>query len=176
MKREEVIYLESLSPLLSLKTPTPQTLREMAKSNSTTPKSADTYTPSHCPKTGRKFTKDERRANNKAKWLAEQAAKAKARKADKAKAKASKPKSKPKSAPVAKQADRIPVADVQRWMEQHPQRKTVSTVDITDWMASASNTKTGKRLANKGKIDSQMSKRNGKLEVQAQRKGGTVAA
>ena len=140
----------------------------MAKSNSTTTAS---YTPTHCPKTGRKFTKDERRANNKAKWLAEQAAKAKARKADKPKGK-----SKPKPAPVAKQADRVPVAQVQAWIAAHPKRKTVSAVDITDWTATASNTKVGKRLANKGKIDSQMSRRNNKLESQAQRKGGTIAA
>jgi hypothetical protein len=146
----------------------------MAKSNSTT--TTAPYTPTHCPATGRKFTKEERRANNQAKWLAEQAAKAKARKADKAKAKASKPKSKPAAAPVAKQADRIPVAQVQAWIAAHPKRKTVSTVDIAEWMPTAANTKTGKRLANKGKIDSQMSKRNNKLEAQAQRKGGTIAA
>lgn len=141
----------------------------MENSKSTT---AAPYTPTHCPKSGRKFTKDERRANNKAKWLSEQAAKAKARKAAKPKGK-----SKPKSKPVSKQGiDRIPVEQVKQWIAAHPKRKTVSAVDITDWTATASNTKVGKRLANKGKIDSQMSKRNGKLEVQAQRKGGTVAA
>ena len=141
---------------------------ENSKSTTTTAP----YTPTHCPKSGRKFTKDERRANNKAKWLSEQAAKAKARKAAKPKGK-----SKPKSNPVSKQGiDRIPVEQVKQWLAAHPKRKTVSAVDITDWTAKASNTKVGKRLANKGKIDSQMSKRNSKLEVQAQRKGGMVAA
>ena len=33
-----------------------------------------TYTPTHCPKTGRKFTKAERKAANKAKYAAERAA------------------------------------------------------------------------------------------------------
>lgn len=42
-----------------------------------------TYTPTHCPKTGRKFTKAERRIANKAKYAAER--------------KASKPKRKPKA-------------------------------------------------------------------------------
>lgn len=44
-----------------------------------------TYTPTHCPETGRKFTKAERKAANKAKYAAERAAQA-----------ASKPKSKRK--------------------------------------------------------------------------------
>ena len=44
-----------------------------------------TYTPTHCPKTGRKFTKAERRAANKAKFAAEQANRTKSPKATKAK-------------------------------------------------------------------------------------------
>ena len=47
---------------LSILTPKPPTI--MAKA---------TYTPTHCPTTGRKFTKAERRAANKAKFAAEQA-------------------------------------------------------------------------------------------------------
>ena len=43
-----------------------------------------TYTPTHCPKTGRKFTKAERRAANKAKFAAEQANRTKSPKATKA--------------------------------------------------------------------------------------------
>jgi len=137
----------------------------MAKSNSTT---TAPYTPTHCPKTGRKFTKDERRANNKAKWLAEQAAKSKAK---------SKTKPKTKSKPAAAAPEKtIKVEAVKGWMADNPKRKQFTAVDITDWMALKGNTKTGKRLANKGKIDSQMSKRNNKLESQAQRKGGTIAA
>ena len=44
-----------------------------------------TYTPTHCPKTGRKFTKAERRAANKAKFAAEQAKRTKSPKAKAAK-------------------------------------------------------------------------------------------
>ena len=36
--------------------------------------SRQTYTPTHCPETGRKFTKAERKAANKAKYAAERAA------------------------------------------------------------------------------------------------------
>lgn len=131
------------------------------------------YTPTHCPKSGRKFTKDERRANNKAKWLSEQAAKAKARKASKPKGKS---KSKPTSKTVSKQGiDRIPVEQVKQWIAAHPKRKTVSAVDITDWTSIKANTKTGKRLAKKGKIDSGMSKANTRTEAHAQMVGGLRA-
>ena len=44
-----------------------------------------TYTPTHCPTTGRKFTKAERRAANKAKFAKEQAKRTKAPKAKAAK-------------------------------------------------------------------------------------------
>ncbi len=44
-----------------------------------------TYTPTHCPTTGRKFTKAERRAANKAKFAEEQAKRTKSPKAKKAK-------------------------------------------------------------------------------------------
>ena len=55
--------------------------------------SAKTYTPTHCPETGRKYTRAERRAANKAKFAQEQAAKRKS-----AKPKATKPKAKAKTA------------------------------------------------------------------------------
>lgn len=59
-----------------------------------------TYTPTHCPETGRKFTKAERRIANKAKYAAEQAALRKASK-PKRKPKAVKAKRKPKASKVA---------------------------------------------------------------------------
>lgn len=64
-----------------------------------------TYTPTHCPQTGRKFTRAERKAANKARFKAEMAKAAKAPKAGKRKpAKASAPKQAPKlpSKPVPK--------------------------------------------------------------------------
>ena len=54
--------------------------------------SAKTYTPTHCPETGRKYTRAERRAANKAKFAQEQAAKRKS-----AKPKTAKPKRKAKA-------------------------------------------------------------------------------
>lgn len=60
--------------------------------------SAQTYTPTHCPETGRKLTRAERREANKAKFAQEQAAKRKS-----AKPKATKRKAKPK-AKTAKQS------------------------------------------------------------------------
>jgi len=60
--------------------------------------SAKTYTPTHCPETGRKYTRAERRAANKAKFAQEQAAKRKS-----AKPKTAKPKRKAK-ATTAKQS------------------------------------------------------------------------
>jgi len=55
--------------------------------------SAKTYTPTHCPETGRKYTRAERREANKAKFAQEQAAK---RKSAKPKATKRKPKAKAK--------------------------------------------------------------------------------
>lgn len=54
-----------------------------------------TYTPTHCPKTGRKFTKAERKAANKAKYAAERAAQAASKPKSKRKAKAQKASPKP---------------------------------------------------------------------------------
>ena len=56
-----------------------------------------TYTPTHCPETGRKFTKAERSIANKAKYAAER----KASKPKASKKKVVKPKRKPKASKVA---------------------------------------------------------------------------
>jgi len=61
--------------------------------------SAKTYTPTHCPETGRKLTRAERREANKAKFAQEQAAKRKS-----AKPKTAKPKRKAKAKAKAKQS------------------------------------------------------------------------
>lgn len=65
--------------------------------------SQQTYTPTHCPETGRKFTKAERKAANKARYAAERAA-AQAERA------ASKPKSKSKRKAKAQKASPKPKA------------------------------------------------------------------
>ncbi len=142
----------------------------MAKSNS--PKSTEFYTPTH-KADGTKLSREERRAANKAKWAAEQAAK----RAEQAKSK-SKKKTKAKKAKVAeaKPSDnRMKLTDIQKWSEANPTRKTVSPLDLSEWMAQG-RTKTAKRLDRKGRTDSGLSKRNNKLEVQAQYKGGQLAA
>ena len=108
-------------------------------------------------KTKKKPTKAERSAINKAKWAAEQAAKSK-----------SKTKTKPKTA-------RLKVDAIKEWSAAHPDRKTVTPLDLADW-SPQSKTKTAKALDRKGRSDSGMSKRNNKLEVQAQYKGGQLAA
>jgi hypothetical protein len=59
-----------------------------------------TYTPTHCPETGRKFTKAERKAANKAKYAAERAAQAALKPKSKRKAKAQKASPKPKAVSV----------------------------------------------------------------------------
>lgn len=140
----------------------------MAKSNS--PKSTEFYTPTH-KADGTKLSREERRAANKAKWAAEQAAK---RKAAGSKSK-KKTKAKVKTAEVKPSADRMKLTDIKQWSEAHPTRKTMSPLDLSDWMTQK-RTKTAKALDRKGRIDSGMSKRNNKLEVQAQYKGGQLAA
>jgi|LUMP01.1.fsa_nt_gb FKBP-type peptidyl-prolyl cis-trans isomerase len=137
--------------------------------NSATP-SKTFYTPTH-KADGTKLSRAERKAANKAKWAAEQAAK---RKASKSKKK-TKAKAKVKTAEVKPSADRMKLTDIKQWSEAHPTRKTMSALDLSDWMTQG-RTKTAKRLDRKGRIDSQMSKRNNRLEVQAQYKGGQLAA
>ena len=59
-----------------------------------------TYTPTHCPETGRKFTKAERKAANKARYAAERAAQAASKPKSKRKAKAQKASPKPATVSV----------------------------------------------------------------------------
>lgn len=59
-----------------------------------------TYTPTHCPQTGRKFTKAERKAANKARYAAERAAQTASKPKSKRKAKAQKASPKPKAVSV----------------------------------------------------------------------------
>ena len=59
-----------------------------------------TYTPTHCPQTGRKFTKAERKAANKARYAAERAAQTASKPNSKRKAKAQKASPKPKAVSV----------------------------------------------------------------------------
>lgn len=63
--------------------------------------SQQTYTPTHCPQTGRKFTKAERKAANKAKYAAERAAAQAERAASKPKRKRKPKAQKVKAQPVA---------------------------------------------------------------------------
>jgi hypothetical protein len=142
--------------------------------NSATP-SKTFYTPTH-KADGTKLSREERRAANKAKWAAEQAAKRaeQAKSKSKKKTKATKRKA-TKTEAVKTTNPRMKLTDIQQWSAAHPSRKTVTPLDLAEWGSQAANTKTGKRLSNKGRIDSEMSKRNGKLEVQAQRKGGTLS-
>ena len=62
--------------------------------------SQQTYTPTHCPQTGRKFTKAERKAANKARYAAERAAQAASKPKSKRKAKAQKASPKPATVSV----------------------------------------------------------------------------
>ena len=144
----------------------------MAKSNST--KSTDCYTPTHCPKTGRKFTKEERRAANKLKFKKEQearrAALAKQKKAEKA-AKSKKTKAPATPAP-SKTAQTVHRDNIEKWLADNPKRKTMK---LGEFEQLTGRTKMAKRLDRKGRTDSGLSKRNNKLEVQAQYKGGTLA-
>lgn len=142
----------------------------MAKSNS--PKSTEFYTPMFAAD-GSKLSKAERRAANKAKWAAEKAAKAKAA-GSKSKKKTKATKAAVAPAPAPSKTVRLKVEDIKQWSEANPTRKTVTPLDLSDWMTQKKS-KTAKALDRKGRIDSGMSKRNNKLEVQAQYKGGTLA-
>ncbi len=144
--------------------------------SSTTPQAKQGYTP-FFKADGTPFTRAERKAANKAKFAAEQAALRKAKADAKAKAKAAKSEpAAPAKTAKSDKSDRIHLDNLKDWVAEHPKRKTVSKVEIDDWMARSGNTKTGKRLARKGQIDSGLSRRNNKLEAQAQFKGGQLAA
>ena len=66
-----------------------------------------TYTPTHCPQTGRKFTKAERKAANKARYAAERAAQASSKPAPKRKPKAQKAKAQPVTVAVPTRKARL---------------------------------------------------------------------
>ena len=141
----------------------------MAKSNS--PKSSEFYTPTH-KADGTKLSRAERKAANKAKFAAEQAAKRAAKPKTKRKAKTKQP---AKVTATATKPKAVKVEAVLGWMADNPKRKQFTSVDISDWMTTKANTKTGKRLANKNLIDTQMSKANQKTETHAQMVGGLRA-
>ena len=133
--------------------------------NSATP-SKTFYTPTH-KADGTKLSLEERRAANKAKWAAEQAAK---RKASKSKKKTKKAKAAVAPAPApSKTAHRT---NLEQWLKDNPNRQTMK---LGEFEQLGGRTKMAKRLDRKGRTDSGLSKRNNRLEVQAQYKGGTLS-
>lgn len=136
--------------------------------------SAKTYTPTHCPETGRKYTRAERRAANKAKFAQEQAAKRKS-----AKPKATKRKAKPKAkAKTAKQsrAD-VLCAQYGLTMEQMfdimdacQTANTYTPVDVQEDDTTPPAPKRTKRTKAKRKT------KNDRLEAQAQRLSNRASA
>tara|TARA_R100001510_G_C7585884_1_gene157235 strand:- start:3 stop:410 length:408 start_codon:yes stop_codon:yes gene_type:complete len=135
----------------------------MAKSNS--PKSTEFYTPTH-KADGTKLSREERRAANKAKWAAEQAAKRKASKSKK------KTKAKVKTAVAPAPSKTAHRTNLEKWLKDNPNRQTMK---LGEFEQLGGRTKTAKALDRKGRTDSGLSKRNNKLEVQAQYKGGTLS-
>jgi len=73
-----------------------------------------TYTPTHCPQTGRKFTKAERKAANKARYAAERAAQSASKPKSKRKAKAQKASPKPTKVSVSAKAGKPTKASLMR--------------------------------------------------------------
>jgi len=138
----------------------------MAKSNS--PKSTEFYTPMFAAD-GRKLSKAERRAANKAKWAAEQAAK---RKASKSKKKTKAKKAKAAVAPAPAPSKTAHRTNLEQWLKDNPNRQTMK---LGEFEQLGGRTKMAKRLDRKGRTDSGLSKRNNRLEVQAQYKGGTLS-
>jgi membrane protein involved in colicin uptake len=138
----------------------------MAKSNS--PKSTEFYTPMFAAD-GRKLSKAERRAANKAKWAAEQAAK---RKASKSKKKSKAKKAKAAVAPAPAPSKTAHRTNLEQWLKDNPNRQTMK---LGEFEQLGGRTKMAKRLDRKGRTDSGLSKRNNRLEVQAQYKGGTLS-
>jgi len=139
----------------------------MAKSNS--PKSTEFYTPMFAAD-GRKLSKAERRAANKAKWAAEQAAK---RKASKSKKKTKAKKAKAAVAPAPAPSKTAHRTNLEQWLKDNPNRQTMK---LGEFEQLGGRTKMAKRLDRKGRTDSGLSKRNNRLEVQAQYKGGQLSA
>ena len=115
---------------------------------------------------GTKLSKAERRAANKAKWAAEQAAKRKASKSKK------KTKAKVKTAVAPAPSKTAHRTNLEQWLKDNPNRQTMK---LGEFEQLGGRTKMAKRLDRKGRTDSGLSKRNNKLEVQAQYKGGTLS-
>ena len=127
------------------------------------------YTPTH-KADGTKLSREERRAANKAKWAAEQAAK---RKASKSKKKTKAKKAKAAVAPAPAPSKTAHRTNLEQWLKDNPNRQTMK---LGEFEQLGGRTKMAKRLDRKGRTDSGLSKRNNKLEVQAQYKGGQLAA
>ena len=135
--------------------------------------SAQTYTPTHCPETGRKLTRAERRAANKAKFAQEQAAKRKS-----AKPKATKRKAKPKAkAKTAKQSRAdvlceqygLTMEQMFDIMDACQTANTYTPVDVQEDTAPPAPKRTkAKRTKRKTKND--------RLEAQAQRLSNRASA
>lgn len=122
---------------------------------------------------GKKLSKAERRAANKAKWAAEKAAK----RAEQAKQSKSKKKTKAKKAKAAVAPAPAPSktahrTNLEQWLKDNPNRQTMK---LGEFEQLGGRTKMAKRLDRKGRTDSGLSKRNNRLEVQAQYKGGTLS-
>lgn len=135
--------------------------------NSATP-SKTFYTPTH-KADGTKLSREERRAANKAKWAAEQAAK---RKASKSKKKTKAKKAKAAVAPAPAPSKTAHRTNLEQWLKDNPNRQTMK---LGEFEQLGGRTKMAKRLDRKGRTDSGLSKRNNRLEVQAQYKGGTLS-
>ena len=136
--------------------------------NSATP-SKTFYTPTH-KADGTKLSREERRAANKAKWAAEQAAK---RKASKSKKKTKAKKAKAAVAPAPAPSKTAHRTNLEQWLKDNPNRQTMK---LGEFEQLGGRTKMAKRLDRKGRTDSGLSKRNNRLEVQAQYKGGQLSA
>lgn len=133
--------------------------------------SAKTYTPTHCPETGRKLTRAERREANKAKFAQEQAAKRKS----------AKPKAKRKAKPKAKTAKQsradvlceqygLTMEQMFDIMDACQTANTYTPVDVQEDDTTPPAPKRTKRTKAKRKT------KNDRLEAQAQRLSNRASA
>ena len=134
--------------------------------------SAQTYTPTHCPETGRKLTRAERRAANKAKFAQEQAAKRKS-----AKPKATKRKAKPK-AKTAKQSRADVLCEqygltMEQMFDIMDACQTANTYTPVDVQEDDTTPPAPKRTT---KRTTKRKTKNDKLEAQAQRLSNRASA
>ena len=136
--------------------------------------SVKTYTPTHCPETGRKLTRAERREANKAKFAQEQAAKRKS-----AKPKATKRKAKPKAkAKTAKQSRAdvlceqygLTMEQMFDIMDACQSANTYTPVDVQEDTTPPAPKRTKAKRTTKRKT------KNDKLEAQAQRLSNRASA